>query len=426
MILEPLKRNFEIAGLPAPVMGTEAEVIEHAPKIYDSIKSWLIGKNYPDALTSLELMMGKKHYEYQKHGEIRTRRDGETPDFLHELRIGLAVIADYLDGTIPEKYLQPLLCIAFTHDLGEDFNILPDAIKKHYENHRTRNRRQFSLASNTNHCDAAYLAVSMERLTFDRKYTAEQIYKQMGLTRNRKDLVVNFDLLQRLCERIENGSECVQGILPPMQFLAEPDSKGRYIFSRFINDGVFDWNLYAQAWRNDRLTGLVKSKDRADGLGTRIGPNFDIHKYGLYLSTTFQIFSLDNVGGKMANQYADLHDSFESTDKMLGALHRIGRSYVELHPLRNPHGSKGFKISTLSENLDFRDYFPNAHRGYCRLPDGINPLHIILSRIYKEPSLNGDGPVLYEKLRRSIENCTLRNSPDTISPVDQLSLDFLC
>ncbi len=428
MILGLLRKNFEIAGASSPVMETEGDVIRHAFVVYESMKQWLIDNNYRHPLTALELMMRKKYYDPQAANAgtpIRMRRDGETPDFLHELRIGLAIIADYYEGTIPKHSLPGLLCLAFTHDLGEDFNYLPDAVAKYYDRGHRSNKSLFSGVSSYPEPDIEYLTLGMETLTFDRKYTETDIKKLIGIS-PRSNVEITPEMLDKVLDKIESDSVSINGYLPKMKYLSEPDSKGRYIFSRFISEDnrILDWNLYQKAWRSDPNTGLVKCKDRADGLGTRIGPNFDIMKYGLYLSTTYQIFSIDNVGRKMSKQYNELADSFESTDKMLGALHLIGRIYVGVHPLRNPAGTKGFTIPSLNGDFNFRDFFPGGHKGYRRMPDGMNPLPIILSRINKDPSLNGDGPLLCEKLLKSIQQTTLRNSPNTYFHVDQLSLDF--
>jgi hypothetical protein len=419
-----LTYNFRTAATHLPRMENEEDVTAHAFGVYEFFKSYLSERNYFAPLAGLDLLMKKKVFELQEAGRvIRVRRDGKTPDFLHELRIALSVVADHEDGLIPVKYMEPLLTLAFTHDMGEDFNIFADSYAKFMNKTAKNLSRGQNSRSISDMADVEYLAMGMERLTFDRKFTPEQMAKEVGL-RKRQAIEVTPKLLDLLLDKIESNSLCVNGYLPKMKYLDQPDSGGRFVYSRFIDDGILDWIEYGRAFRNDPNTGLIKMKDRNDGLGTRIGQNFDIEKYSHYLSKSFHIFSTEKTGENMAGRFRELGPSFISTDKMLGALHRIGRTYVEVHPLKNPAGSKGFQVDNLSEQMDFRDYFPGAYHGYRKMMPGTMPLNIILNRIRTEPSLNGHGAVLYDKFVKSIEHNIQRNSPRWFNDVNQIEMKF--
>lgn len=417
-----LTHKFRTVSAALPPMDTEEDVIPNAMTIYDFMKEWLRERNYGYAHAALDLLMRKKTFEPQQEGRgFRTRRDGQTPDFLHEMRIAMSVMADHYQGMIGEAHMESLLSIAFLHDLGEDFNITPTPLAKFLEKSVKSFYKEQGTSQNFYAPSPESLALAMERLTFDRKYSPADIIKELGF---KKNIEITPYVLDLMADKIQSNSLTINGYLPKMRYFEEPDEKGRYVFSRYIKEGILDWKMYAVFFADDPHTGLIKSKDRGDGLGTRIGIYFDLNKYGAYLSKSFHIWGTEQIGLVMARNYPSLQDSFTGTDKMLGALHRIGRTYVELHPQRNPPGCKGFNIDTLSESIDFRDYFPGALKGYGLMLPGTNPLNIILSRIEREPSLNGRGPILRERLEKSIQHNIERNSQNSLFYANQLVLDL--
>jgi hypothetical protein len=419
-----LRDKFKKSIFSLPPMPQEADVTRNAFIIHDHIKVYLGENGYATAGAALELLMSKKVSEAPHTGDIqiRMRRDGKTPDFLHELRIGMSLIADHAVGMLPGRSMDRLLALAFIHDMGEDFNVLPDGLVAFLERNSRDSNGKSGLKSNLS--DAAEIAAQgMERLTFDRRYTAAQIRHEIGL--KECDAPLRRCDLENMCDKLESGSKASAGAeLPPLRFLDEPDAKGRYVYSRFIRDGILDWIEYGRSFSADPHTGLVKMKDRNDGLGTRIGAVFDIESYSQFLSKSFHIFATEKTGEKLAERSREFHDSLMTTDNMLGALHRIGRTYVEAHPLKNLRGTKGFLIENLSDSMDFRTYFPGAYRGYSEMPEGAMPLNIILERIRHEPTLNGKGEVLYGRFVESIHKNIARNDPSWFDRKDQLSFDF--
>ena len=83
-------------------------------KLSISMRYWLLGRGYNRALRAMEFAAGY-HTGF--------RKDGFTPEFAHQ--IAIAHYARTLSGIID---MESLLCVAFLHDIAEDYGVHPDEL----------------------------------------------------------------------------------------------------------------------------------------------------------------------------------------------------------------------------------------------------------------------------------------------------------
>ena len=372
-----LSTSFKVETVRLPSLETEQDVIENAFIIHNAVRSWLIERNFQEAIAALDILMSMKVLRGASGDiiDLKMRRNGITPDFIHELAQVISIIADYEAGLLGPDQLETAIITNLMHDLGEDFSLLPnetlqvlqDTIKEPPDDLEDHVRR-------------------MEILTFDRAYTPEEVGIEIGLLKGTPIEEWHLGLLR---DKIEAESTCLESCgFRPVQFIPEPDKKGKYKFSRYIHNDIIDWNLYVTDFSSDEYTAYGKIKDRNDGLGTRIGKNFDLEAYSSYLSQTYQSFSVDNMGARAAKKFPSFRDAIHANDNMMAVLHRIGRTYIQHHPQRNLSGSKGYNIDTMLP-VDFQDRCAPALTGYQYVPPGLNPLYIILDRIKTRKACDG-------------------------------------
>jgi len=378
---------FKKASLILPPLETEQQVIDNAFLLHKCVKTWLETNKFDDAVIALDLLMSHKAPLNPLTHEIipekmKMRRNGITPDFIHELAQVISVIADYEAGLLSQEHLQPAIVTALIHDLGEDFSLLPNDVLKIFEN------------SN----NAIDHVRRMEIMTFDRAYSPEQILQEIGENPN---IIITKTHLEKLQEKIEEGSTCLQRYnLGSIKFSPTPSEKGKYRFSRYMYDEIVDWNLYVSALLSDQYTAYGKIKDRNDGLGTRIGTNFDIANYNRYLTQTYNNFSVYNMGRQASKAFPELQDAIEANDHMMFLLHRIGRIYIQNHPDNNTPGRKGQNAFTM-RFPDFQARVSSALMGYQYTPSGINPLYTILNRMKNGNAING--PTLHQVIIEALQ-----------------------
>lgn len=79
-------------------------------KFHISLRYWLLGRNYNQALKALE-------YASQFHTGVR--KDGVTPEFHHQLSIA-SYVRSLINGIM---FPQETLAAAFLHDVCEDYDV---------------------------------------------------------------------------------------------------------------------------------------------------------------------------------------------------------------------------------------------------------------------------------------------------------------
>lgn len=99
--------------------GSEDNVIRNHDHLVQDMRNWLRAKNYNQAEALLDFMLSKK--------EGLVRKDGNTPSSLHELTQAVWFISCIEDGLEVDNP-EGVMSIIFSHDLGEDFGVLPEEL----------------------------------------------------------------------------------------------------------------------------------------------------------------------------------------------------------------------------------------------------------------------------------------------------------
>lgn len=103
---------------------SEDDVIRNHDRLVSDLRNWLHAKNYNQAEALLDFMLD------QKKGLMR--KDGITSSSLHELTQAvwfISCIEDGLEVDDPESVMS----IIFSHDLGEDFGVMPDDLCRYLQ-----------------------------------------------------------------------------------------------------------------------------------------------------------------------------------------------------------------------------------------------------------------------------------------------------
>lgn len=90
---------------------TERDASHETPEILKFVRAWMMERQYRHGLTCLELLRKQKGDE--------KRDDGFTPSIIHELSQACYTIA-LVEGGYDLPDVEALLCLNFTHDLGEE------------------------------------------------------------------------------------------------------------------------------------------------------------------------------------------------------------------------------------------------------------------------------------------------------------------
>lgn len=107
---------------------SEAAATHETAAILDFVTRWIERHDYEYALSCLHLLRDLK-------GEQK-RDDGLTPAILHELSQACYTIALADSGyELPDT--EALLCLNFTHDLGEEFNMSREDMLNHWQKDQT-------------------------------------------------------------------------------------------------------------------------------------------------------------------------------------------------------------------------------------------------------------------------------------------------
>ena len=89
--------------------------------LLDFVTEWMKQRDYKLGLASLDLLLAKK-CDPEADKRARMRQDGETPSIIHELSQAIYTIS-LVETGYPLPDTEDLLCLNFTHDLGEEFDV---------------------------------------------------------------------------------------------------------------------------------------------------------------------------------------------------------------------------------------------------------------------------------------------------------------
>ncbi len=103
---------------------TERDAAHETAPLLDFITRWMQERNFQYGLACLDLLVA--------HKGSSKREDGVTPSILHELSQGLYTVALVEAGyDLPDPEL--LMCLNFTHDLGEEYSLRKKDFLAHFE-----------------------------------------------------------------------------------------------------------------------------------------------------------------------------------------------------------------------------------------------------------------------------------------------------
>ena len=100
----------------------EDNVAENFDDLIGETRDWLHNKGFKQAEVLMDLML--------ECNEDKTRQDGTTPSALHEMTQAIWFIS-CIEGDLHVDDVEGVLSTIFTHDLGEDFDIRPEALEQH-------------------------------------------------------------------------------------------------------------------------------------------------------------------------------------------------------------------------------------------------------------------------------------------------------
>ncbi len=106
---------------------SEAKVVENFEPLVKDLRGWLKAKDYNFAEALLDYTLDKKS------GLVR--KDGKTPSALHEVTQAVWFISCIEDGLHVDDP-EGILAVIFSHDLGEDFGVLPEDLSKYLRNQK--------------------------------------------------------------------------------------------------------------------------------------------------------------------------------------------------------------------------------------------------------------------------------------------------
>ncbi len=130
---------------------SEGLVVRHAKHLITDIRSYLKSSDYNMALACLDLAIKTKK------GKLRD--DGKTPSIIHEISQALYTIS-LIEGGVHLEDPESVIALNFIHDLGEDFGLKPETLKRHLEKAEVTDQNKIDL-----------LAIDFDILT--KKYKGE-------------------------------------------------------------------------------------------------------------------------------------------------------------------------------------------------------------------------------------------------------------
>ena len=100
----------------------ENDVTKNFDNLIGETRDWLQNKGFKQAEALMDLML--------ECNDGKTRQDGTTPSPLHEMTQAIWFIS-CVEGDLHVEDAEAILSVILTHDLGEDFDIRPDALEQY-------------------------------------------------------------------------------------------------------------------------------------------------------------------------------------------------------------------------------------------------------------------------------------------------------
>ncbi len=117
-------------------INTERSAAGATPDLMDFVTRWMTERDMQMGLACFDLLREKKCPPGGQQKSL-TRQDGETPSIVHELSQALYTISLVEAGyKLPD--VEMLLCLNFTHDLGEEFDITEDSFRQNLRDHHVQ------------------------------------------------------------------------------------------------------------------------------------------------------------------------------------------------------------------------------------------------------------------------------------------------
>ena len=381
---------------------------EHYARQIRNVRYYFQLKHHDVANACLDVLLDLKK------GKIR--KDGYTPDYGHEMDLLLSCISDIENGhidmySVEEKYgsLESLLISAISHDLGEDFGLMPEDYKALVNKKLKQNigEERISDAHIGLICRGAE---SMERLTHDRHYSIDEFVEKFG-REFEKQYGYTLDIpapqlgqLIDLSDDIKDFLKEKMGELPGapkklsknFQAFLVKDKKGnpRITVTRYGKDKDDGWgacwDAYSEGFMSDPYDATVKFEDSANGMTSRIAiESFTADGGNRYLRKRAQTFKLNRATRRMMSKYPELASNFKSIGDMMGIAYSVVRILLNHDPRMNDNGESGFSAKNLARDengliyIDWKDYPERAFDSYALVPGLSNPVARLM-RQYKD------------------------------------------
>lgn len=114
-------------------INTERAAAGATADLMDFVVKWMTARDMQMGLACFDLLREKKCPPGEQQRTL-TRQDGETPSIVHELSQALYTIAlAEADYNLPDA--EMLLCLNFTHDLGEEFDVTTTSFRQNLIDH---------------------------------------------------------------------------------------------------------------------------------------------------------------------------------------------------------------------------------------------------------------------------------------------------
>ncbi len=178
---------------------SEDLVVENAEHLITDIRAYLQSADYNIALSCLDLAIETKKGKF--------RGDGRTPSVIHEISQALYTISLIEDGVHLEDP-ESVIALNFTHDLGEDFGLKPETLKKHLRNTGVTDQDKI------NQLTTDFDILTKKYKGEDPKFKNEWEYYQ-GIEKSQNASIAKFpDRLHNLATQIgvKSNARCLQYI----------------------------------------------------------------------------------------------------------------------------------------------------------------------------------------------------------------------
>lgn len=129
-----IKESPDVKLADLAYINTERAAAASTPDLMDFVTKWMIARDMQMGLACFDLLRDKKCPPGGQQKSL-TRQDGETPSIVHELSQALYTISLAEAGyDLPDT--EMVLCLNFTHDLGEEFDVTETSFQQNLIDHQ--------------------------------------------------------------------------------------------------------------------------------------------------------------------------------------------------------------------------------------------------------------------------------------------------